>query len=210
MKARLFALLFVLACAPLLSQAPTAQTHASEIGFTYALPTSWEVVDTTLQLPSVKAEVGKTATSEAEKKGIACVQPVLTARHGDPASVVVVVALPFDCFGQTMTEQDLPGFASGAAEGLKNTFELSGQMQSTYSLGTHAMWVQRANGTLKSNTAMKYTVETVCSILKKGAVCWMAMAVDEAALSTFETGSVSLDGEAPNALVPGAVFDKKP
>jgi len=214
MNARLIPAMLVIAGAPLLAQtpasAPATQTHASDIGFTYTLPTSWEVVDAKPTLPTVKDEVAKNATSEDEKKGIACVQIGLTARHGDPASVVVVVALPFDCFGQTMTEKDLPGFASGASEGLKNNFDLSGPTYGTYSLGTHPMWVERATGVPKTNAAVKYTMETVCSVLKKAAVCWMAMAADEDGLRAFERGMVTLDGEAPAVLVPATAFDKRP
>ena len=209
----MFSAMLVVAAAPLLGQTPASpatQTHAGDIGFTYTLPTSWEVVDAKPTLPTVRDEVAKNATSEDEKKGIACVQVALTARNGNPSSVVVVVALPFDCFGQTMTEKDLPGFASGASEGLKNTFDLSGPMYGSYAVGKHSMWVERASGTMKDHPEMKYTVETVCSVLKKGAVCWMAMAADEAGLTAFEKGSVTLDGEAASALVPATAFDKKP
>jgi hypothetical protein len=38
----------------------------------------------------------------------------------------------------------------------------------------------------------------------------MTMAADETALRTFEHGAVTLDGEAPIALVPATAFDKKP
>jgi hypothetical protein len=210
MKARLFATFLILCAAPLVAQAPAAQAHASDIGFSYSLPSDWEVVDGKPSLPGVQEQAAKTAKSEDEKKGIACVQVALTARHGDPASVVVVVALPFDCFGQTMTEKDLPGFASGASEGLKNTFEISNPVHASYSLGTHSLWIERASGALKDNPEVKYTVETVCSILKKGAVCWMAMAADDAGLQTFEHGAVALDGEAATILVPASAFAKKP
>jgi hypothetical protein len=192
------------------ASAPPSQTHASDIGFTYTLPADWQVVDTQPTLPAMQEQVAKTAKSEEEKKGIACVQIALTARHGNPGSVVVVVALPFDCFGQQMTDKDLPGFAAGASEGLKNTFEISDPVYGAYSLGTHSMWIERAAGAVKDHPEMKYTVETVCSILKKGAVCWMAMAADEVHLQIFERGLVALDREAPAALVPADAFQKKP
>ncbi len=126
------------------------------------------------------------------------------------SAVVVVVALPFACFGQTMTEKDLPGFAAGASEGIKNTLDLFDTLHSSYTLGSHGVWVERAKGTLKDHPEVKYTVETACSILKKGAVCWMSMAADEEALQTFEHGSVALDGETPAMLVPADAFAKKP
>jgi hypothetical protein len=38
----------------------------------------------------------------------------------------------------------------------------------------------------------------------------MTTAADDAALQTFEHGAVTLDQEAPAALVPPTAFDKKP
>ena len=214
MKAPAFAALLILGTAQLPAQAPSSapatQTHSSEIGFTYTLPADWEVVDTQQSLPAVKQKVQNEAASEDEKKGAACVQVALTARHGAPASVVVVVALPFDCFGQQMTDKDLPGFASGASEGLKSTFDITDPLNGSYSLGTHSVWIERTRGTPKGHPEVQYTVETVCSILKKGAVCWMAMLADDAALQTFEHGAVTLDGEAPAALVPAEAIVKRP
>jgi hypothetical protein len=189
---------------------PTPQAHTSELGFSYSVPSDWEVVDTKPSLPVVQQQVEKNATSEAEKRGINCVQIALTARHGSPASVVVVVALPFDCFGQTMTEKDLPGFAQGAAQGLTQTFDISDPVYGAYSLGTHSMWIERSKGALKEHSELQYTVETVCTILKKGAVCWMALGADKDGLTIFESGAVNLDGDAQPALVPATAFDKKP
>jgi hypothetical protein len=212
MNARLFTTLLVLCGAPLLAQAPASApvAHTSEIGFSYSLPSDWVVVDTKLTLSAVRQKVENEATSEDERKGAACAQVALTARHGTPASVVVVVALPFDCFGQTMTAKDLPDFASGTSEGLKKSFNMVNPLRGAYSLGTHSVWIERANGTLKDNPEAKYTVETVCSILNRGAVCWMTMAADDAALQTFEQGAVKLDGDVPTTLVPANAFQKKP
>jgi len=187
-----------------------AQQHASSLGFSYSVPGDWEVVDSQGKLPGVKEQADKNASSDEEKKGLACVQLALTARHGDPASVMVEVALPFDCFGEQMTEAELPGFASGASEGLKQSFDLGEPVTANYSLGSHTMWIERAKGTPKGHPELPYTVEIACGLLKKAAVCWMAMAADDAALRTFERGVVTLDGESSGALVPPTAFDKKP
>jgi hypothetical protein len=217
MKTSLLTVLTLLCGLPLTAQnpapapaAPASQTHTSALGFAYGIPADWEVVDTRPSLPGVQREVAKTAKSEEEKKGIACVEVALTARHGDPASVVVVVALPYACYGQTMTDKELPAFGSGASEGMKNTFDISDPIQGAYTSGTHSVWIQRASGTLKDGPNNKYTVETVCSVLKNAAVCWMAMAADEDGLRTFEHGAVTLDGDSPVALVPAGAFQKKP
>jgi hypothetical protein len=214
MRVRAISAFLVLCAAPLLAQAPApapaAQPHASNIGFTYSLPSDWEAVDTQPSLPVVKEQQTQAATSEEEKKGIACVQIALTARHGNPASVVVIVALPFDCFGQTMTDKELPGFATGASEGLKKSFEITNPVYDAYTLGSHSMWIERSTGSVIGHPDVRYTIETVCTILKKGAVCWMAMAADDAHLQTFEHGAVTLDSDAPVALVPASVFAKKP
>jgi hypothetical protein len=190
--------------------APTQQAHASDLGFSYSIPSDWEVVDTKPSLPVVQRQMEKAAISDAEKKGVSCVQIALTARHGSPPSVVVVVALPFDCFGQTMTGKDLPGFAQGVAEGLTQTFDISDPVFGAYSLGAHSLWIERSKGSLKDHPEVQYTVETVCSVLKKGAVCWMALASDKEALGIFEGGAVNLDGDAQPALVPATAFEKKP
>lgn len=214
MNARMIAMLLLAGALAAQGQAPAlqaaGQTHSSDIGFSYTLPADWQFVDIPSSLPQVQDQATKNAKSEAEKKGIACIQIAMTARHGDPASVVVVVALPFDCFGQDLAEKDLPGFASGASEGLKSTFDLSNPEYGTYSLGTHNLWIERATGTVKEHSEAKYTIETVCTLLKKGAVCWMAMAADDAGLRTFEQGAAVLDGEASAVLVPADAFVKKP
>jgi hypothetical protein len=199
------------ATALLLSQgSPKSQVHSSELGFSYSVPPDWEVVDAQATLPAVRDQASQNASSDEEKKGVSCVQVALTARHGQPASVVVEVALPFDCFGQTMAEKDLPGFASGASEGLKRSFDVSEPVFGSYALGSHNLWIERAKGTPKGHPELPYTVEITCGLLKKAAVCWMAMAADADALRTFESGAVVLDGEAPRALVPATAFDKKP
>ena len=191
------------------SPAPApSDAHASELGFSYSMPRDWEVIDSKASLPVAKQQASEKANSEEEKKGLACVEIELTARHGQPASVVVEVALPFDCYGQQMSEKDLPGFASGAAEGLKQSFDVAEPAYGTYTLGSHNLWIERAKGTPKGHPELPYTVEIACSLLKKAAVCWMAMAADDAALHVFEGGAVVLDGEAEKALVPETAFTK--
>jgi hypothetical protein len=221
MKARLFVTPLVLCAAMLAAQtpatpaaasasaAPAAQTHSSDLGFSYSLPADWEVVDTRPMLPAVRQQVTNEATSEGEKKGAACTQVEQTARHGDPASVVVVVSLPFDCFGQSFTGKDLPEFASGVAEGLKSAFTISDPVYGAYMLGSHSFWIERASGAAVEKPEIKRTVEVACTVLKKGAVCWMALASDDAALQIFERGSVTLDGDAAAALVPANAFQQK-
>jgi hypothetical protein len=202
MKDRLFIAVFALCCAPLPAQAPVAApvTHSSEIGFSYSLPADWEVVAVK---PGLSPE--KKPTNDS-----ACAQIALTARRGDPASVVVVVVLPFDCFGRRMTDKDLPGFAAGASEQLKQSFNLVDPRRGEYSLGAHGFWIERAKGTLLVHTEVNYTVETVCGILKRGAACWMILAADDAALLAFEHGAITLDGESAAALVPADAFAKPP
>ena len=211
MKAPALSLL-LLACAasPVLAQAPALEAHASNLGYSYSIPSDWEVVATPSSLADVKQQQSQSATSEDEKKGVACVQLSLTARHGEPASVIVVMELPFGCFGQTMSDKDLPGFAQGASEGIKQSFDITDPVYGSYSLQGHSMWVERAKGTPKGHPELPYTVEIACSLLTKGAVCWMAMAADESALKTFEQGPVALEQQAPVALVPPTAFDKKP
>jgi hypothetical protein len=198
--------------AALVAQTPTAapEVHPSDLGFSYSLPSDWEVVNASPTLSGVKEQAQQNAATEDEKKGVACVQIALTARGGSPTSVLVVVELPFACFGQTMTSKDLPGFAQGASEGIKQSFDVADPVYGDYTLGTHSMWIERAKGTPKGHPEAPYTVEIACTLLKKGAVCWMALAASDAALKIIEGGAVALEGESPTALVPTSAFEKKP
>ncbi len=210
------AAMLILGCAPLPGQArapmpaaspakapaPAPQTNNSDIGFSYKLPAEWETAPEPPP-PAPSPDVLQNPKLAFVKKGTACTQVAFTAKHGTPVSVVVVVALPFACYGQTMTASDLPDFAAGAAEELKQTFEVAADpVQGNYSLGSHNVWIERAKGTPKGHPENEYTFELVCTVLEKGAACWMAMAADDASLQAFEQGAVSLDGEAATALVP--------
>jgi hypothetical protein len=206
---------------------PAAETGdaAAQMGFSYVVPADWVAVavkphpstETAPQPspapPQASKDTIKPSAREAIKetiKGNACIRVPLTAQHGTPTSVIVVVELPFDCYGQTMTEQDLAGFGSGAADGLKDVYDLLDPIFGVYALGSHRLWIERAKASPKGHPETQYTIEIACSLLKKGAACWMTMAADEASLHTFESGPVTLDGEAPTPLVPETAFDKAP
>jgi hypothetical protein len=180
------------------------------MGFSYSLPLDWEVVDAKPMLPVVKQQQTEAATSEGEKKGIACAQIALMARYGNPPSVIEAVEIPFSCIGQQFTDKDLANLAGGVARGLKKTFDMPDPIYGAYKLGTHKVWIERASGTSIAHPELKRTVETVCSVLKKGIVCWIALAADQESLHTFEYGAVTLDGEAAPALVPADALQKKP
>ncbi len=200
---------WLLAVASLLLAAQAPPAHSDSIGFSYSLPAGWEVV---VPKPAQAGERPKTSqnTPEGVKKGVACVEVPMTARHGDPASAIVVIALPFDCFGQTMAEQDLADFGLGATEGLQTTFDFLNPVSTTYALAGHKLWIERVKAVPKGKTAPVNTVETACTILKKGAVCWMVDAADDASLEAFERGAVALEGSPATPLVPAGVWVKSP
>lgn len=207
MRGLIYPFVFLASGGMLLAQAPAAkapQSYASELGFRYDLPSDWEVVSPQADQSQAKQEAAKNASSEQEKKGLACAQMGMTARHG--GSVIVDVALPFDCFGQQLTEADLPGFGDGASQGLKQSFEIGVPAYGSYALGSHKLWIERVKGTPKGQAATPYTIEIACTVLKKAAVCWMAMAADDTALKEFERAHVVLDGDNMMALVPANAF----
>jgi hypothetical protein len=189
---------------------PALEAHPDPLGFSYSLPSDWEVVHAPT-LPEVKEQAQDNAASEDEKKGVACAEIAFAARHGNPTSVIVVVELPFACFGQSMTNKDLPGFAQGAAEGIRQTFDITDPVNGDYKLGSHNMWIERAKGTPKGHPeASPYSVEIACTVLKKAAVCFMGMIAGDDALKVFESGLVTLENDSPAALVPQNAFEKKP
>jgi hypothetical protein len=168
------------------------------------------VVDAQSTLPIVKERRLAKAKTEAEKKEIACLQIPISARRGDPPSFIAAVGLPLVCFGQVMTEKDLPGFAQGSSEGSREIFDFGDPVFSTYSLGSHHIWIERAKGNPKGHPEMAYTLEVACSLLKKSAVCWMAVARDDQSLKDFESTAVTLDNDFFAELVPATAFEKKP
>jgi hypothetical protein len=216
MNARWIALLLILGCTPLPAQAPAhpaqpaPRSYTNNLGFSYTFPADWDVVDMSATLPEARQQAQQSATTAAEKQGAACIQIALSARHGNPPSSVVALVLPFACLGSVMTDKDIPGMAAGAVEGIQQNFDIAEPVYGSYALGSHTVWIERVKGSLKGNPQAQYTIETVCSLVKKGAVCWMAMAADDAALATFEHGMVTLDHEAPKALVPATALDTKP
>lgn len=196
--------LLTVASGLLLAQTPPLQDDA--VGFSYTLPPDWQVV--VPSSPPPQQPKPSQNTPQEVKKGLACVEVPITARHGTPPSVLVVIALPFDCFGQTMAQQDLAGFGFGVTEGLKTTFDFLNPVTTTYTLAGHRLWMERVKAVPRGKTAPVDTVEIACAILQKGSVCWMVDAADAASLAAFEHAAVTLEGSTPAPLVPPEVFLK--
>jgi len=104
MKAYLLTALLVLCGATLLAQAPAdapataaPRTYSNDVGLVTASQPDWDVVDMSATLPAAQQQAQQSATTEDEKRGAACTQIALSARHGSPASTVVAVVLPFSC-----------------------------------------------------------------------------------------------------------------
>jgi hypothetical protein len=207
---RAFLILLVSVSVPAQEATPAPEVHSSDLGFLYSLPADWQVVD--LKTPPAEENTPQqNAQPDDQRKGIACVDVALTARQGNPPSVIVVVDLPLLCFGQSMTAKDLPSFAQGASEEFKRSFDLNLPITQNYKLGSHSMWVERVKGKPKGHPeASPYTVEIACTLLQKGAVCWMGLISNDEALKAFETGPVKLEDDPPTVLVPARVFGKNP
>lgn len=197
----------------MLAQTPTPAVPAptpEQLGFSFHIPSGWDAIDTQSTLPEVKERELANAKTDEEKKEIGCIQIPVSARKGPPPSFLAVMALPYDCFGQIMTEKDLPGFAEGSSRGPRAVFDFGEPTYGTYSLGKHKMWIERAKGNPKGHPEMPYTLEIACSLLRRAAVCWMTVASDEQSLKEFENNAVTLDGDFFAEFVPAAAFDKKP
>ncbi len=212
MKLRDLTLIIALLCCTLLvsQQVPAPAVTPETFGFSYSLPAGWDAIDAQSTLPEVKQRQMQNAKTDEEKKEIACIQVPASARHGNPPSFLAVMALPFDCFGQIMTEKDLPGFAEGSSEGPRAIFDFGDPAYSSYTLGSHHIWIERAKGNPKGHPEMGYTLEVACGLLSRAAVCWMTVAADDEALKQFEGNAVKLDGDLFPELVPATAFEKKP
>lgn len=199
----------IMAGGPLFAQSAVGADNPSALGFSYKLPSDWHLVPPHSTLPAAKQSAEQSAKKPGEVLSVACAQPVLSAQHGKPPSIIVVVALPFSCYGQPMAAKNLSSFAAGVSDGLKQNFDVEDPVYGSYALGTHHFWIERAVGIPRNQTRSAYTLEIACTILKKSAACWMNMATDADGLRDFETGIVSLDSEPPLALVPINAFVKK-
>lgn len=189
---------------------PVPAPTPEDFGFAYHLPSGWDAIDAQSTLPEIKTRQSANAKTDEEKKEIACIQVPVSARKGAPPSFLAAMALPFDCFGQIMTEKDLPGFAEGASEGPRAFFDFAEPAFGSYKLGNHSIWIERAKGNPKGHPEMSYTLEVACSLLKRAAVCWMTVAGDDPSLKQFEGTAVTLDGDFFAELVPSTAFEKKP
>lgn len=191
------------------AQPPAPAFNSDAYGFSYRLPLDWQIAPEQSALPAAKQSAEQSAKSPGQVLSVACAQSVFSARHGKPPSVIVVAALPFACYGQTMTTRNLPGFASGVSDGMKQDFDITQPVYGSYTLGTHSFWIERAVGVTKNHPQSRYTVEIACTVLKKSAVCWMTLANGATELRDFEHSVVTLDSEPPLLLVPIDAFVKK-
>lgn len=202
--------IFALVGAPMMAQPPEPRFNSSAYGFSYRLPPDWQIAPEQSVLPAAKKNAEQSAKGPGQVLSVACAQAVFSARHGKPPSVIVVAALPFACYGQTMTAKNLPGFAAGVSDGLKQDLDITQPVYGSYTLGTHNFWIERAVGVTKNHPQSVYTVEIACTVLKKASACWMTLANGATALRDFEHSVVTLDGEPPLSLVPINAFVKEP
>jgi hypothetical protein len=180
--------------------------YTNDLGFTYSYTTDWKVIDSKPLLPAVRLNGEDKAVDNSEKEAVQCLQVPLILRRGTPVSSIVTVVIPYDCLGKKFDTSDLANFGSGVASGMKRGFDVAEPSYGAYKLGTHNLWIERTQGTSKAHPDLTFKIETVCSLLKKGAVCWMGMVQDEITLKAFEQGLVSIEGDAPQALVPSNAF----
>jgi hypothetical protein len=173
-----------------------------DLSFSYTLPSDWEAFDDRQSLLAVQQQTEKSGATVEARRGINCTRKLMTSRHGKPYSVVSVSALPFACFGHEMPASDLPAFASGGWDNLKSEFDMSEMFWTDYSLGSHAVRAQRANGNIKGHPEIHYRIELVCTVLKKAAVCWTGLSTDDAAQRAFEQSTPKLDSDPATELVP--------
>ncbi len=84
MKAAILSVALACAGTALRAQAPAASAPAgngtADLGFTYSVPHDWEVLTIPPTVDQTRSQAAQNAGTEDEKKGLACLQPVLTAR----------------------------------------------------------------------------------------------------------------------------------
>ena len=177
--------------------------------FTFNYPSDWEVVDMKPVIPVQRLKAEQEATSDMERRGADCTDLQLTIRHGNPASVILIMFMEYKCLGLELKESDLGSTGLGIAKGLTRSFNVKDPKYGAYTLGKHAFWIERANGSPVNHPEHEYELETACTLLKKGLACWLAMAGTPDTIAAFEASKVSLEGDSSVALVPASVFANK-
>jgi hypothetical protein len=183
-----------------------AKSYKSELGYSFAYPQDWVLMDTGASLPEVKQQAAEAAKSDEGKQSANCAQMDMTLRHVSASGMIVAMALPFACYGQRLPPEDLAGFGASVASGLSQPFDIQFSLTKTFHSGSHDLWVERDQATAKADFSQSFIVETVCGLLNKAAVCWVGIVKDGGDLATFEQGQITLDGDKPTALVPAGVF----
>lgn len=185
---------------------PLIATFKSELGFSYSYPSGWEVVDMKPAMPVIRQKIEEKSDSDQEKKGAECAQIDLMLRNQSPLSLIEVLTMQNACFPVKPSVDSLAAFGLGMAKGLQKTLDITNPVYSSYKLGTHSIWIEKASATIKDSSATHYILEVSCTLLHKGFVCIVAFAHDDQALEVFESGRIVLDDEAPVALVPADAF----
>ena len=188
---------------------PLISTFSSDMGYSYTYPSGWEVVDMKPAMPVIRQKVEESATSAEEKKGAECAQIDLMLRNRSPLSMIEIMSMKNNCFDMKLNSDNLAAFGLSVDEGLKKSLDVSNPVYSAYKLGSHRMWIEKATASIRNSTLNNSILEVSCTILHKGFICLVTFAHDSDALNIFESGKVTLDEDAPIALVPEGVFDPK-
>ena len=91
---------------------PPAGTHYTDLGLTYSVAGDWEVLSAPVTMDQEKSEASQNAT-DVEKKGLACLEPVFTARG------VLTSTRPCSysfLFSATVRSEGAGGFTGTAAD----------------------------------------------------------------------------------------------
>lgn len=191
------------------SPAPAFTVYSDESGFSFSYPSDWEVVDSKPLLPVAQMQARERATSAAERQGASCTQLALILSKPSAQARIVVLTIAYDCVGGIIKQSDLAAVGTGISAGMKKSMLITEPTYAAYRLGTHEMWVERANGSPLTHPESKSSVETVCTMLKKSLVCWMDVSGTAEGIAALDNATVTLEGERASALVPPSAFHKR-
>lgn len=182
-----------------------ALLYSSDFGFQYTYPAGWTRVDTASMMPSIQMQQQARALTDKAKRAAACTHIGLLVTRSNPTMKIIIIELPYSCYGSSYQDSEVSTYGPGVLDGLGQQFDIGAPTSTTtYKLGKHSIWANRSHATLKQHPDQPYEMETVCTILSKAAVCWVAIAEQAQMLSVLEQGQVSLDGDPLVALVPPA------
>ena len=192
---------------PSLPADPTVATyHDDVLHFTLTYPSALAASDVTKDvMDKAKAETN----NDAQKNAMNCIStPLMAMRQTNDFAMLMILRMDLDCLKAPISASILQPLAqSSLQQGLLRLGLATIGTPVPYKLDGHDAVYLRGTVTDAAGKEMAYGA-AACAVVDKTAVCWEAVAVDKAMVSTLSGTTLNFDGHASQPLVPADLIAK--